>query len=47
MKMFSDFVYLLCQVRGYLAQGSYYNANKQLNSLFAKVRKKAKVTRGE
>ncbi|KAI5709667.1 hypothetical protein M8J75_002174 [Diaphorina citri] len=26
------------QVRSYLAQGSYYNANKQLNSLFAKVR---------
>ncbi|XP_073994707.1 zinc finger SWIM domain-containing protein 5-like isoform X2 [Rhodnius prolixus] len=26
------------QVKSYLAQGSYYNANKQLNSLFAKVR---------
>ncbi|EEB16267.1 zinc finger protein SWIM domain-containing protein, putative [Pediculus humanus corporis] len=26
------------QVRSYLSQGSYYNANKQLNSLFAKVR---------
>ncbi|KAJ1524459.1 hypothetical protein ONE63_010956 [Megalurothrips usitatus] len=26
------------QVRSYLNQGSYYNANKQLNSLFAKVR---------
>lgn len=25
------------QVRSYLSQGSYYNANKQLNSLFAKV----------
>jgi hypothetical protein len=28
----------ISQVRSYLAQGSYYNANKQLNSLFAKVR---------
>ncbi|KAF6216446.1 hypothetical protein GE061_000788 [Apolygus lucorum] len=26
------------QVKSYLSQGSYYNANKQLNSLFAKVR---------
>lgn len=26
------------QVRSYLTHGSYYNANKQLNSLFAKVR---------
>ncbi|XP_060536491.1 zinc finger SWIM domain-containing protein 4-like isoform X2 [Cylas formicarius] len=26
------------QVRSYLAQGAYYNANKQLNSLFSKVR---------
>ncbi|XP_066143681.1 zinc finger SWIM domain-containing protein 5-like isoform X1 [Euwallacea fornicatus] len=26
------------QVRSYLAQGTYYNANKQLNSLFSKVR---------
>jgi hypothetical protein len=26
------------QVRSYLSQGGYYNANKQLNSLFAKVR---------
>lgn len=25
------------QVKSYLSQGSYYNANKQLNSLFAKV----------
>lgn len=25
------------QVRSYLSQGQYYNANKQLNSLFAKV----------
>lgn len=25
------------QVKSYLTQGSYYNANKQLNSLFAKV----------
>ncbi|ENN79442.1 hypothetical protein YQE_04086, partial [Dendroctonus ponderosae] len=25
------------QVRSYLAQGTYYNANKQLNSLFSKV----------
>lgn len=27
------------QVRSYLAQGAYYNANKQLNSLFSKVRR--------
>ncbi|XP_017773023.1 PREDICTED: zinc finger SWIM domain-containing protein 5-like [Nicrophorus vespilloides] len=26
------------QVKSYLSQGSYYNANKQLNSLFSKVR---------
>ncbi|XP_039276000.1 LOW QUALITY PROTEIN: zinc finger SWIM domain-containing protein 5 [Nilaparvata lugens] len=26
------------QVKSYLSQGTYYNANKQLNSLFAKVR---------
>lgn len=25
------------QVRSYLSQGTYYNANKQLNSLFCKV----------
>lgn len=25
------------QVRSYLSQGGYYNANKQLNALFAKV----------
>lgn len=27
------------QVRSYLAQGGYYNANKQLSSMFAKVRR--------
>lgn len=26
------------QVKSYLSQGTYYNANKQLNSLFSKVR---------
>lgn len=26
------------QVKSYLTQGAYYNANKQLNSLFSKVR---------
>lgn len=27
------------QVKSYLSQGGYYNANKQLNSMFAKVRR--------
>ncbi|KAL1501209.1 hypothetical protein ABEB36_006581 [Hypothenemus hampei] len=31
------------QVRSYLAQGAYYNANKQLNSLFSKVREMIRV----
>lgn len=31
------------QVRSYLSQGSYYNANKQLNSLFAKVSARARA----